>query len=149
MALELEVAIPEKQLVDGLSQGGQDAALSQQEAEALKGRFTAAMASLKGARFGDAAGSAALYQLPWYMFIGAPGSGKTTSLLNSGLRLPWDDPIATKQTLWSALSGSRPPPIILVRAIPSPALKAALQDEALRRLWLRQITSPMGLVTRF
>ena len=29
-----------------------------------------------------------LYQLPWYMFIGAPGSGKTTALLNSGLRFP-------------------------------------------------------------
>ncbi|HEY9028058.1 MAG TPA: type VI secretion system membrane subunit TssM, partial [Burkholderiaceae bacterium] len=29
-----------------------------------------------------------LYQLPWYTFIGAPGSGKTTALLNSGLRFP-------------------------------------------------------------
>ena len=29
-----------------------------------------------------------LYQLPWYMFIGAPGSGKTTALVNSGLRFP-------------------------------------------------------------
>jgi type VI secretion system protein ImpL len=29
-----------------------------------------------------------LYQLPWYVFIGAPGSGKTTSLVNSGLEFP-------------------------------------------------------------
>jgi type VI secretion system protein ImpL len=29
-----------------------------------------------------------LYDLPWYVFIGAPGSGKTTALLNSGLRFP-------------------------------------------------------------
>ncbi|MDS4015083.1 MAG: type VI secretion system membrane subunit TssM [Candidatus Accumulibacter sp.] len=29
-----------------------------------------------------------LYQLPWYVFIGAPGSGKTTALVNSGLRFP-------------------------------------------------------------
>ena len=29
-----------------------------------------------------------LYQLPWYVIIGAPGSGKTTALKNSGLRFP-------------------------------------------------------------
>ena len=29
-----------------------------------------------------------LYDLPWYVFIGAPGAGKTTALVNSGLRFP-------------------------------------------------------------
>jgi type VI secretion system protein ImpL len=29
-----------------------------------------------------------LYQLPWYMMIGPPGSGKTTALQNSGLNFP-------------------------------------------------------------
>ncbi len=29
-----------------------------------------------------------LYQLPWYMLIGPPGSGKTTALQNSGLNFP-------------------------------------------------------------
>ncbi len=29
-----------------------------------------------------------VYQLPWYVFIGPPGSGKTTALLNSGLQFP-------------------------------------------------------------
>ncbi|WP_326535485.1 type VI secretion system membrane subunit TssM [Pseudorhodoferax sp.] len=29
-----------------------------------------------------------LYQLPWYLIIGSPGSGKTTALLNSGLDFP-------------------------------------------------------------
>ena len=29
-----------------------------------------------------------LYDLPWYVFIGAPGSGKTTALVNSGLEIP-------------------------------------------------------------
>ena len=29
-----------------------------------------------------------LYDLPWYVFIGAPGSGKTTALINSGLKFP-------------------------------------------------------------
>ncbi|MDX3905819.1 MAG: type VI secretion system membrane subunit TssM [Pigmentiphaga sp.] len=32
-----------------------------------------------------------LYQLPWYVFIGAPGSGKTTALVNSGLEFPLAD----------------------------------------------------------
>ena len=32
-----------------------------------------------------------VYQLPWYMFIGAPGSGKTTALINSGLTFPLAD----------------------------------------------------------
>lgn len=29
-----------------------------------------------------------VYQLPWYMIVGAPGSGKSTALLNSGLEFP-------------------------------------------------------------
>lgn len=29
-----------------------------------------------------------LYDLPWYVIIGRPGTGKTTALLNSGLRFP-------------------------------------------------------------
>ncbi|MGS0757403.1 type VI secretion protein IcmF/TssM N-terminal domain-containing protein, partial [Roseateles sp. GG27B] len=29
-----------------------------------------------------------LYELPWYLFIGAPGSGKTTALMNAGLTFP-------------------------------------------------------------
>lgn len=33
-------------------------------------------------------GTQFLYQLPWYMMIGAPGSGKTTALINSGLDFP-------------------------------------------------------------
>lgn len=76
------------QLIASLSQGGQDASMSRAEAELLTTRFASAMTALKGANFGAAAGSSALYQLPWYMFIGAPGSGKTTSLINSGLRFP-------------------------------------------------------------
>jgi type VI secretion system protein ImpL len=29
-----------------------------------------------------------LYELPWYVIIGPPGAGKTTALLNSGLKFP-------------------------------------------------------------
>ncbi|QKJ86970.1 type VI secretion system membrane subunit TssM [Paramixta manurensis] len=32
-----------------------------------------------------------LYQLPWYIIVGAPGAGKTTALVNSGLQFPLAD----------------------------------------------------------
>jgi type VI secretion system protein ImpL len=32
-----------------------------------------------------------VYRLPWYLIIGAPGSGKTTALANSGLKFPLGD----------------------------------------------------------
>lgn len=34
-----------------------------------------------------------LYELPWYVIIGPPGSGKTTALKNAGLRFPLQDPL--------------------------------------------------------
>ena len=70
---------------------------------AVRERFERAMQTLRHARFGAAAGSAAgsmlsawsakfggryLYELPWYLIIGAPGSGKTTALHNCGLKFP-------------------------------------------------------------
>ncbi|MGB3620219.1 MAG: type VI secretion system membrane subunit TssM [Ketobacter sp.] len=32
-----------------------------------------------------------LYELPWYILIGPPGSGKTTALVNSGLNFPLEE----------------------------------------------------------
>src|SRR5262245_12509998 len=50
----------------------------------LRGRFDEAVSALKQQpRTGRS-----LYELPWYVIIGAPGSGKTTALLNSGLKFP-------------------------------------------------------------
>jgi type VI secretion system protein ImpL len=84
-----------KQMLAAISGSEADsAAMSQREVAELKQRFDQAMAVLRKARFDDksAGGSGSgrnyLYQLPWYMFIGAPGSGKTTALINSGLRFP-------------------------------------------------------------
>ncbi|HFE37443.1 MAG TPA: type VI secretion system membrane subunit TssM, partial [Gammaproteobacteria bacterium] len=36
----------------------------------------------------DKSGARGLHELPWYIIIGPPGSGKTTALINSGLRFP-------------------------------------------------------------
>ncbi|MBL8473015.1 MAG: type VI secretion system membrane subunit TssM [Rhodocyclaceae bacterium] len=65
---------------------------SAEELTQLRARFEQAAATLKKARFKDKGGAAQfLYQMPWYVFIGAPGSGKTTALLRSGLRFPLAD----------------------------------------------------------
>jgi type VI secretion system protein ImpL len=52
----------------------------------LKEKLNDALATLK--RTSGRGGSAFLYDLPWYIIIGPPGSGKTTALVNSGLKFP-------------------------------------------------------------
>lgn len=67
-----------------------------EEVVELRKRFQEAVETLKKTRFHAAKGANPLaflnkqyiYQLPWYMFVGAPGSGKTTALINSGLGFP-------------------------------------------------------------
>ena len=58
------------------------------EAEAVSGRMRTALAGLKTA---GGARRDYLYSRPWYVIIGPPGAGKTTALLNSGLRFPFSD----------------------------------------------------------
>lgn len=73
------------------------------EQKILNTRFAEAVASLRKMRL-HAAGKkpgwrdwislssgSYLYELPWYVFIGAPGAGKTTALVNSGLSFPLAD----------------------------------------------------------
>src|SRR5260370_15008133 len=55
------------------------------DADVLKDRMKDALATLKTASGGK---SDFLYDLPWYVLIGPPGSGKTTALVNSGLKFP-------------------------------------------------------------
>ena len=52
---------------------------------ALSNAMRDALATLKSAR---GKGGDYLYDLPWYVIIGPPGAGKTTALVNSGLKFP-------------------------------------------------------------
>ena len=65
------------------------AARAAREIAVLRQRFVEAAAILKKVRFkGPDGESRYVHELPWYVFIGAPGSGKTTALVNAGLNFP-------------------------------------------------------------
>jgi type IV/VI secretion system ImpK/VasF family protein len=62
------------------------------EVARLRKRFDEAFGVLRRARFVGADGRhRAASDLPWYLVIGAPGSGKTAALLHAGLRFPLGD----------------------------------------------------------
>jgi type VI secretion system protein ImpL len=69
-----------EQLAEGIAQ-----AADESDAVVLKDRMKDALATMKRASGGRAN---YLYDLPWYLLIGPPGSGKTTALVNSGLKFP-------------------------------------------------------------
>ncbi|MDR3376229.1 MAG: type VI secretion system membrane subunit TssM [Ancalomicrobiaceae bacterium] len=71
---------------NNLSQGiGGQGAVDADDSDVLKDRMKDALATLKTA---SKAKGNFLYDLPWYVIIGPPGSGKTTALINSGLNFP-------------------------------------------------------------
>ncbi len=61
---------------------------SDEESMAVAARMSEALAALKSSAGGK---RDYLYSRPWYVIIGPPGAGKTTALLNSGLRFPLAD----------------------------------------------------------
>ena len=59
------------------------------ELSTLQKRFLEAAETIRTTRFlGPDGNPRPVEALPWYVILGAPGSGKTTALLNSGLRFP-------------------------------------------------------------
>ena len=68
-----------------IAEGITAAELPADDTDVLKDRMKDALATLKTASSGK---GNFLYDLPWYVLIGPPGSGKTTALVNSGLKFP-------------------------------------------------------------
>ncbi len=89
-----------RQLLDGIvTRGAADpAAPGASEVAVIGKRFADAVAVLRNRRVGGARTPWSfltrrpyVYELPWYILIGAPGAGKTTTIVNSGLQFPLDD----------------------------------------------------------
>ncbi len=68
--------------------------------QAMATRFEEGIESLKGRSL-----KSNLYDLPWYIIIGPPGSGKTTALLKSGLEFPLEDRYGSEA--FHGVSGTR------------------------------------------
>ena len=71
-------------LAEGIATPDPSDAASAEEASALRDKLVQALTLLRRAR----GTRGYLYEQPWYVIIGPPGAGKTTALLNSGLRFP-------------------------------------------------------------
>lgn len=81
--------VNEKLLLEIQDNGRQEVAqASESEAKAVAEHFTQALQTLKNARLHR---GKRLYQIPWYAVIGPPGSGKTSCILNSGLKFPLEE----------------------------------------------------------
>ena len=83
------------EIVEGMEGEASDA-LARSEVEELRGKLRKALATLRKSRLGRRS----LYELPWYVMIGPPGAGKTTAIVNSGLKFPLADELGK-----SALGG--------------------------------------------
>lgn len=58
---------------------------------ALQDRLQQAIKKIRTSKLGQVAGKDALYSLPWYITIGNPAAGKSTAIINSGLKFPFGD----------------------------------------------------------
>jgi type VI secretion system protein ImpL len=71
--------------VKALAEGVSEDEKKENDEIVLKDKMKDALATLKSASGGK---KDYLYDLPWYVLIGPPGSGKTTALVNSGFKFP-------------------------------------------------------------
>jgi type VI secretion system protein ImpL len=71
-------------LVQGVTAIDPSATASAEEVAAVREKLLTALGLLRKAR----GTRGYLYEQPWYVIIGPPGAGKTTALLNAGLKFP-------------------------------------------------------------
>ncbi|MFC2250047.1 type VI secretion system membrane subunit TssM [Labrys portucalensis] len=94
----------DKALVADLEKSAEAEAAASQQAEVseIRDRLKQALALLRRVtkkRFGY------VYELPWYVIFGAPGSGKTTALTHSGLKFPLGDALGANSV--QGIGGTR------------------------------------------
>ncbi len=94
LRLQMKTNKSNKSLVEDLEQNqaeqqkNAESGQAAEEVHQLSQRFAQALDTLKGVKFSGGGRKKALYELPWYIIVGPPGSGKTTALVNSGLEFP-------------------------------------------------------------
>lgn len=80
----------EQDLDGNLLETGQNTPLRDRaQTAAIQARLQDAIKTIKTSKLGERTGRAALYELPWYMVIGNPAAGKSTAIVQSGLRFPF------------------------------------------------------------
>ena len=70
---------------------GDDDAVKE-ELKEMRTRMRDALKTLRKSKLGGRS----IYQLPWYIMIGPPGAGKTTAIVNSGLKFPLAEKLGMK-----------------------------------------------------
>lgn len=80
--------VDNEKVVSEMMAGSEKDELLKEEVSTQRERLRQALVLVKKWRPGH---FRSVYELPWYMIIGAPGSGKSTALLNSGLEFPLKD----------------------------------------------------------
>jgi len=73
-----------EEIVESVDDGSESDELVNAELTELKDKLRTALNALRKSKLGRMH----LYQLPWYVIIGPPGAGKTTAIVNSGLKFP-------------------------------------------------------------
>ncbi len=94
LRIQLKASKNNKEFVEELEENQEslqqnaESGKASEEIQQLNQRFNQALSTLKNLKFSGGGRKKALYELPWYIIVGPPGSGKTTALVNSGLEFP-------------------------------------------------------------